>query len=268
MRPLKAAVWPFYAATSYLIFAEAVHAWIKLPTAGNIVFTLVFVLFSVLHCAALEGWKRTGIFFFASALVTYTMEEIGVGTGWIFGAYHYSDLLGPKLGHVPVLIPLGWFMMIYPSWRVARALLQGLNTHVWPGMVLQAAVAAVTMTAWDVVMDPGMSTAGANWVWENGGAYYGVPRHNYLGWLVTTFLVYLIAGFLWKKADPRYAEERWFPALPVLVYALFAARYVANNYYAALQMVAIFAMGLPALLAVARVMMLPDPRLRRGEQAW
>src|ERR1700753_3926373 len=168
MRPLKAVVWLLYASISYLILAEAVDAWIKLPSAGNILFTLVFVLFSVLHCAAFEGWKRTAIFFLASALVTYAMEEIGVRTGWVFGAYHYSDLLGPKLGHVPVLIPLGWFMMIYPSWMVARALLQGLNTRSWPGIALQALIAAMTMTAWDVVMDPGMSTGGGNWGGGNG----------------------------------------------------------------------------------------------------
>ncbi len=267
MRPLKGVGWALYVAVSYLIFAEAVQAWIRLPTAGNILFTLVFVLFSVLHCAAMQGWRRTAVFFLASALVTYTMEEIGVRTGWVFGAYHYSDLLGPKLGHVPVLIPLGWFMMIYPSWIVARVLLQGANTRRWPGVVLQAAVAAVTMTAWDVVMDPGMSTGGANWVWEHGGAYFGVPRHNYGGWLATTFLVYLIAGWLWRAADRSDAEKLWFPALPVLVYALFAARYVASNHYVALQMVAIFAMGLPALLAVARVVLGHDGSAPRDGRA-
>lgn len=266
MRRLKILVWLLCAAISYLIFAEGVYSWVKLPTAGNIIFTLVFVLFSVLHCAALEGGKRTAIFFFASALVTYGMEEMGVRTGWVFGAYHYSDLLGPKLGHVPVLIPLGWFMMIYPSWMVARALLQGLNTSSWLGIALQAVIAAVTMTGWDVVMDPGMSTAGGNWVWENGGAFYGVPRHNYLGWLVTTFFVYLIAGSIWKATDRNYAKERWFPLLPVFVYALFAVRYVANNHYAALQMVAIFSMCLPALLAVTRVLLISQSSSARGEQ--
>jgi uncharacterized membrane protein len=264
MRPLKGIVWLFYFGISYLILAEAAQSWIKLPDGGNIVFTLVFVLFSVLHCAALEGGKRTAIFFFASALITYAMEEIGVRTGWVFGAYHYSDLLGPKLGHVPVLVPLGWFMMIYPSWMVARALLQGLNTRSRLGIVLQAAIAAMTMTAWDVVMDPAMSTAGANWVWEKGGAFYGVPRRNYLGWLVTTFLVYLIAGSIWKATDRNYAKERWFPLLPVFVYALFAVRYVAYNHYPALQMVAIFSMGLPALLAVTRVLLISDS-LSAGE---
>ncbi len=264
MRPLKGVVWLLYAAISYLIFAEAAYSWVKLPTAGNILFTLVFVLFSVAHCVALEGGKRTAIFFFASAIVTYVMEEAGIRTGWVFGAYHYSDLLGPKLGHVPVLIPLGWFMMIYPSWIVARAILQRLNTRSALGIVLQAAVAATTMTGWDVVMDPAMSTLGRNWIWESGGAFYGVPRHNYLGWLLTTFLVYLIAGYVWKPTERSYGNDRWFSLLPVLVYALFAVRYVAYNYYVSLQMVAIFTMGLPALLALTRALLAPDSETERA----
>jgi hypothetical protein len=45
---------------------------------------------------ATNGW-----FFAISAIVSYAMEETGVRTGFIYGAYHYSDLLGTKLGHVP-----------------------------------------------------------------------------------------------------------------------------------------------------------------------
>jgi putative membrane protein len=62
MRPLKGVVWLLFAAISYLIVAEALYSWVKLPSAGNILFTLVFVLFSVMHCAVFEGAKRTAIF--------------------------------------------------------------------------------------------------------------------------------------------------------------------------------------------------------------
>jgi len=196
----RTAVWVLFAGVMYLILTEAVWPWIHLPQLGNIGFTLVFVLFALAHCAALEGWGRTGIFFAVSAVVSYFMEEIGVQTGIVFGRYHYGDLLGAKLGHVPVIIPLAWFMMIYPSWMVARAILTGLNLGKLPGITALAAVAAFVMTGWDVVMDPGMAAEG-NWVWEHGGAYFGVPRHNYLGWLATTFLVYWIAGWLWREVS-------------------------------------------------------------------
>jgi len=104
----------------YLILTEALWTWIRLPGLGNVGFTLVFVLFALLHCAETEAFRRTAQFFAVSAVVAYAMEEIGVRIGLIYGPYHYSDMLGAKLGHVPIIIPLAWFVMIYPSWRVAR----------------------------------------------------------------------------------------------------------------------------------------------------
>ncbi len=42
-------------------------------------------------------------------VVSLLFESVGVATGWIYGAYHYAQLLGPLLlGLVPYLIPLSW----------------------------------------------------------------------------------------------------------------------------------------------------------------
>jgi hypothetical protein len=46
---------------------------------------------------------------------------------------------------------------------------------------------------------------------------------------------------------------RVFEALPVVVYAFFAARYVASNRIPELELIALFAMGLPGFVAVVRV---------------
>jgi uncharacterized membrane protein len=258
---LSRVVWILFAAVMYLIGAEAIERWLQLPMLGNVGFTLVFVLFALLHCVVFEGGLRTGAFFAVSAIVSYLMEETGVRTGLIYGPYHYGDLLGAKLGHVPVIIPLAWFMMIYPSWMVARELLRGIDVgssagRSFAGTTAIAVAAAFVMTAWDVVMDPGMAAAG-NWVWEKGGAYFGVPLQNYLGWLVTTFLVYWIAGLLWRGMPRRAVTTKPFEALPVIVYAFFALRYVLSNRIEALQLVALFSMGMPALLALIQLCLPP-----------
>ena len=257
-RTLRALVWVLFAAVIYLLAVEALGPWVSLPGLGNIGFTLVFVLFSLLHCALCEGWRRTGLFFVTAAVVSYLLEEIGVRTGLVYGPYHYSDQLGFKLGHVPILIPLAWFMMIYPSWVVARAATRGVDTRTAAGIAALALIAAMVMTAWDTVMDPGMSAAG-NWVWERGGSYFGVPLRNYFGWLLTTFLVYMGAGLIWRKTEPPASPGRGgitsgvgagFAALPVIVYAVDALRYVTAGSILALHVVALFAMGLPALVAL------------------
>jgi putative membrane protein len=257
------AVWMLFAAVIYLIAAEAVSPWAALPTLGNIGFTLVFVSFAVLHCARCEGWTRTWLFFATAAVISFLLEETGVRTGLIYGPYHYSDLLGPKLGHVPVLIPLAWFMMIYPSWITARALLKGVDKRTPAGIGALALIAALVMTAWDTVMDPGMAAAG-NWIWEKGGPYFGVPLRNYFGWLLTTFLVYCGAGLIWRGTESTVSTARSRPAagvtnrlaaLPIVVYAVHGLRYVTAGRILALHVVALFAMVLPGLVALMQTWM-------------
>jgi putative membrane protein len=258
-RWLATTTWLLFVVAAYLLLSGFVAPWIRLPTLGNVGFTLVLTLFALTHCMATQGSRRTLLFFALTAVVSYLLEEIGVRTGLVYGRYHYSDMLGVKLGSVPMLIPLAWFMMIYPSWIVARAILRGIDTTTWTGIVALALVAAITMTAWDTVMDPGMSASG-NWVWEQGGAYFGVPLLNYAGWLLTTFIVYCGAGLLWRTRRPDVsAAANGFAALPVIVYALQAANYMVPSRVAALQVVAVFAMGLPALVALIR-MTVPEER--------
>jgi len=167
----------------------------------------------------------------------------------IYGPYHYSDALGAKSGHVPIIIPLAWFMMIYPSWRVAQALLRGVDMRSIAGVTVRAVITAVAMTGWDMVMDPGMARAGTG-VWERGGPYFGVPLRNYLGWMATTFLIYWAVGWLWRRGELRTSARGVFAALPVIVYAFFAIRYMTPNEIPALQMVAVFSMGMPGLVAL------------------
>ncbi len=250
--------WVLFAAIMYLILSETVEPWLKLPFPGNIGFTLVFVLFSLVHCWAMDGPKRTALFFAVSAVVTYAIEETGVRTGLAFGPYHYSDQLCIKFDQVPELIPLGCFMMIYPSRMLAKAMLRNIDTRSIPGITALSALSALVMTAWDMVMDPGMSTLGQNWVWEKGGVYFGVPGHNYFGWLLTTFVVYWLVGWLWRADEPK-TTARTFAALPVIVYAFFTLRYVATNHYPALQVVAVFSMGLPAVAALIQIYASPIP---------
>ena len=86
----------FFAITLYLMLADAVQPRMHLPKLENGGVTIVFVLFSLVHCAVLEGQKRTTCFFAIFAVISYVMEEIGVRTGFIYGHYHYSNMLGRK----------------------------------------------------------------------------------------------------------------------------------------------------------------------------
>ncbi len=180
--------WAFFV----LLLARYGLQWTRLatgwpvPTFGSIGSTLAFAGFSLAHAIDLLGWRRAVTFFGLSAAISWCFEQAGVATGLVYGAYHYSDKLGPKVGAVPIIIPLAWFMMIYCAWIVAHVLLDGTSSpRSRGGMAARSLVAAMAITSWDVVMDPSMARAG-NWIWENGGSYFGVPMQNYVGFVWST----------------------------------------------------------------------------------
>jgi putative membrane protein len=112
----------------------------------------------------------------------------------------------------------------------------------------------MAMTAWDTVMDPGMARSGA-WTWEHGGAYFGVPEHNFAGWLATTLTVYAAAELAFRclGSRPVTAVASLYAGLPIFAYALVAADRVLLPSLPELRVVAAFGMGLVAVLALLRL---------------
>ncbi len=208
----RAFLWIYALATVYFVLGPM----LGLPGhgAGASLLTLIGFAFALAHSRAGRGCPRTMLLLALTFVVSLLFETVGGATGWIYGPYHYSDMLGPRfLGLVPYLIPVAWFMMVYPSHIVAQVLIGGRSSGRWRDLVALAAVAAVVMTAWDLLMDPMMSRIGF-WTWEVEGAYFGVPLQNYAGWLVTTFTVYLLyellapllRGLAGERPGPRFGR--------------------------------------------------------------
>jgi putative membrane protein len=141
-----------------------------------------------------------------------TFEYLGSRHGFLFGDYDYTDLLGYKaLGEVPVIIPIAWFMMLYPSWQLAGKITARLRGLARPAA--RIAIGAAAMTAWDLSLDPRWVSDGA-WVWHGGGLYFGIPLSNFAGWWVTAALIFCVWTLIdrapWRSRDA---------ALPTAVYA-------------------------------------------------
>ena len=225
--------------------------------------TSLLVAFSVFHAIAVLGLRHAGIFFAGSAIVSWVFEQVGVTTGAVYGPYHYTDVLGPRLGDVPILIPGAWFMMMYPSYVIAGLLVDGrpFGTRGDLGHVAWlAGVGAAVMTAWDLVVDPILSGTGfLAWIWEQGGPYLGVPVQNYVGWLATTFTVFVLyRGFerLRPACGPRVTGST-VAALPLVAYgAMLVANLVAGG-PPALAVIGPFVMGVPLLVAAGRLRQRP-----------
>jgi putative membrane protein len=147
-------------------------------------------------------------------------ESVGVTTGLVYGPYHFTDRLGVKfLDLVPLLIPVAWFMMTYPSYVIAERIMPA-RWGAWGWRIGVAAVGAVIMTAWDLAMDP-MMVASEYWVWEVQGAYFGVPLQNFWGWWLTTFVTFTVFLGLARvgPGDEPLVEERY-DRLAILSYTI------------------------------------------------
>jgi uncharacterized membrane protein len=129
-------------------------------------------------------------------------------------------------------------------------------------MAARALVAAMAITSWDVVMDPGMARAG-NWTWENGGSYFGVPVQNYIGWVLTTLSVYLCTGATFRvlAGQRETTKSRLYTALPGLAFSLVAVDHLLSNAVPELRVVDAFGISLIALIALLRLASMPRPQL-------
>lgn len=144
------------------------------------------------------------------AILSYFAELIGSSTGFPFGKYDYTDLLQPQVAGVPLLIPLAWLMMLPPAWAIASIILdkplshkghedaqrKPFLLHLWsfvPTVMKFAFLASLAFTAWDLFLDPQMVGWGF-WVWDKPGAYFGIPLLNYLGWILVSAIITLVAN--------------------------------------------------------------------------
>jgi len=135
-----------------------------------------------------EAWGITRTLGVGLAIVIFgwVAEALGSQTGFPFGIYSYTNTLQPQILGVPVQVPLGWLMMLPPSWAVAQAIANRIRPH-WQFLVF-VSLSALAMAAWDLLMDP-MMVAWGMWAWEAPGGYFGIPWSNYLGWVLTSTLI-------------------------------------------------------------------------------
>lgn len=143
----------------------------------GIQFSVVFQTLAILSIL-IQSWSLQRILTVFVAIATFTLltEAIGTATGLPFGEYTYTDQLQPQLLHVPLLIPLAWFMILPLAWAIADP-----HRHTrWQF----ALIAGIATTAWDLFLDPQMVNWGF-WTWATNGAYFGIPLTNYVGWMLT-----------------------------------------------------------------------------------
>jgi uncharacterized membrane protein len=163
--------------------------------------TLLSTAFALIHGCVQYRLRNMLVFVLICLVVSNALENLSILAGFPFGHYHYTDSLGPRLFLVPLLIGPAYFGMGYLSWTLARLILGdtgGTTVRVFAVPV----VASFLMVSWDLSFDPRASTVSQNWVWHDGGSYFGVPFSNFLGWYGTVYLFLQIFALYLQRIGP------------------------------------------------------------------
>ncbi len=196
--------------------------------------TLVLLLFIFVHGSLSYRFKDLFVFSVITLVVSNVFENLSVLTGFPFGHYYYSDVLGPKLFLVPVLIGPAYLGTAYLTWTIARVISDATRSSLTGHRIFTVPLlAAFMMVSWDLSFDPIYSTINHSWVWLDGGSYFGVPFSNFMGWLLTTF-VFLQLFALYLKGRPNvpstYEQPSKIHSLQaILFYGLIAVGYLVNS---------------------------------------
>ena len=176
---------------------------------------VAFAATTTLLVATRWGTRRALV---AGAVVvagTLVLEALGTRTGLPFGDYDYGTALSPTLAGVPLAVVLAWWAMAVPAREVAARLS--------PAGWRRVALGAVTLTAWDVFLDPQMVDEGY-WTWAGGGPWRDVPLSNYAGWLLASAVVMMVLDRLLPRPgddSALLALYTWWAVLSALGFLLY-----------------------------------------------
>jgi uncharacterized membrane protein len=225
--------------------------------------TLALVLASLAWCGVslwssriLLGRRATWTFVALAVALGWFAEEMGATRGWFFGDYHYTDVLGPRLGSVPIVIPLMWFGVCQVGLVLASLLCWRQPVPPagggWRTGALAAGMTALLVTAFDLGADPYFVYQLKAWIMvDTHGDWFGETVWGFAGWLVVSCTITALFLALARPAARGPADTAAHRAAlaPVLVYAGMMAYQVVVGDPVALRVISFFAMGVPALAA-------------------
>lgn len=184
-------------------------------------------------------------------------EQMGSSRGWFFGQYTYTDVLGARLGDVPLVIPLMWFSLTYTGYVLCNLIIWQSPVDGAPGLgnaAMLSFVAAMIVTAFDLGADPYLVYTLKAWIMTKpDGAWFGETVQGFFGWVFVSFVI--IMGFrlsVRKLAlQPSSPFLRRDALVPLALYGSNMVFQMILGNPVEIRSIAPFAMGIPLLCALA-----------------
>ncbi len=210
-----------------------VHPPFSLAWAGSALLFLEGMLLIV--AASLRyGWLRGVCAGLIVITLSYLVEALGVGTGFPFGIYHYTNILFPKLpGGVPMAVMFAWVLIVFGAYGWIRAEKRPIG-------VIGALLGAALATLLDLEIEPVAAHLEHYWEWLAPGRinYYGVPLANFVAWFIVAFvLLLLVDKVLFRAYAPVLSSSKLVLLTPRILFSaslfMFGLVDITHGYYGA-----------------------------------
>lgn len=238
------------------LFAPGVGA----TTVLLIVSATAMFLCSWSSAVHLLGSRAANLFVAIALPLGWFAEEMGARHGWFFGSYRYTEVLGPRLGSVPAIIPLMWFALCYVAYILANLMVWQTPVdrvqHVrwwWLHTLVMAFLAAALVTAYDLGADPYMVFSLKAWIMtKTDGGWFGETLQGFVGWMVVAFAIVLLFRLAVRRRPPAPVLPAMgrHTAVPLAIYAGSMLFQVCLGTPVETRVIALFAMGVPLLVAL------------------
>lgn len=203
----------------------------------------------------LLGARAALVFVVIGVLVGWFAEQMGASYGWFFGQYTYTEVLGPRLGSVPVIIPLMWFALSYVAYVISNLILSQAPAdgaaRLGP-IAVRSLLAAMIVTAYDLGADPYMVYKLKAWIMtKTDGWWFGETLQGFCGWALVSFVIVFSFRMAVRKQPPAPALPigKWHMLVPLGIYGGSMLFQMAEGYPVETRTIALFAMGIPLLIA-------------------
>ncbi len=225
-------------------------------TLALVTSALLMFAFCWANATHLLGAKPALKFVLIAVCLGWFAEQMGSSRGWFFGNYTYTDVLGWRLGDVPMIIPLMWFALCYVGYVISNLIIWQRPLDLAPSLgvsVFMSLLAAAIVTAYDLAADPYMVYVLKAWIMaKTDGWWFGETLEGFFGWMLVSFVI--IASFRLtttnKDVPSGTGFAKWHALLPLSIYAFSMVFQMFMGHPVETRTVAVFAMGIPLLCAL------------------
>ena len=241
---------------SGLLALAIVSVWAyPLKTAALVIASALMFVLCFWAARHLFGPRAARVFAALALSMGWFAEQMGSSRGWFFGRYAYTDVLGPQLGDVPLVIPLMWFALCVMGYALACLLLWREPVLAQPGWIrggLTAWLGAMIITAFDLGADPYFVFVLKAWIMaKTDGGWFGETLQGFVGWMVVAFAI--LAAFQRWGTPQRPARidthTRRAALVPLALYGAALIFQVVLGHPVEIRAIAFFAMGIPLTVA-------------------